>query len=95
MTTTTTLPLSGQALRHLDEMAEHQSKHRCDMSGVAWEFLHILDYQPPNGPVFDALWPEFVRVSAGLRAALESGGPMWNWRVQAQNLLTALAGESR
>lgn len=94
MTATTTLPLSGQALRHLDEMAEHQHNHSCDMSRPAWGFLRILDHRPPDGPAFEDIWGEYVRVSVGLRAALESGGPMWNWREQARELLTALAGET-
>lgn len=92
MTATETLPLSGQALRHLDEMAEHQHQHHCDMSGQAWGFLWDLDYGPVDGPVFAAVWVEYVRVSAGLRAALESGGPMWTWRESVRRLLAELAG---
>jgi hypothetical protein len=90
--TTTALPLSGQAIAHLTAMAQHQTDHDADLTWAAWGLLRNLDYTPVDGDRFAEVWAEFVRVTAGLRAALAAGGSMWNWQVQARALLAALAG---
>jgi hypothetical protein len=90
--TTTALPLSGQAIAHLTAMAHTQATHNTDLTWEAWGLLRDLDYTPVDGDRFAGLWAEFVRVTAGLRAALAAGGSMWNWQVQARALLAALAG---
>lgn len=92
VTEPTTPPMSAQAIWHLNEMAIFQTDRDWDLTWAAWGLLRDLDYSPPDGPVFEARWAEYVRVSAGLREAIKDGGVFWNWHVRAAELLAELAG---
>lgn len=92
-TATETLPLPAQAIWHLTEMAQFQTDRDWDLTWSAWGLLRDLDYSPVDGERFEALWAEYVRVSADLRKALADGdSSFWSCRVRSRELLVALIG---